>query len=75
MQGHNYARQQEVDNGLKNILRELATDLGIEPEEGDKALLALMALLFGETVVHKWHLSKPHYRPAYTFQNRHRGRN
>jgi hypothetical protein len=35
--------------------------------KGDKDLLALMGLVFGETVVHKWHLIKPQYRPAYTF--------
>ena len=67
MQGGTFLTQQEMDNGLKNLLRELATDLEIGPEEGDKDLLALMELLFGETVVHKWHLIKPEYRPAYTF--------
>ena len=64
---HPYRGQQELDRGLRNLLLELATDLGIAMEEEDKDLLALMELLFGETVVHKWHLIKPKYLPAYTF--------
>jgi hypothetical protein len=62
-----YRGQEESDRGLKNLLRELATDLGIGPEERDKDLLALLELLFGETVAHKWHLINPKYLPAYTF--------
>jgi hypothetical protein len=62
-----YRGQEELDRGVRNLLIELATDLGLGPEEGDKDLLALMELLFGETVVHKWHLIKPKYLPAYTF--------
>jgi hypothetical protein len=48
-----YSRQSEQNNGVKTILRLLAADLGME---GDKDLLALMELLFGELVVFKLHL-------------------
>ena len=43
-----YSQQSEQDNGVKTTLRVLAADLGME---GDKDLLALMELLFGELVV------------------------
>jgi hypothetical protein len=48
-----YSRQSEQDNGVKTVLRVLAADLGME---GDKDLLALMELLFGELVVFKLQL-------------------
>ena len=64
-----YQWYKQRNKGLKKVLRTIAIDLGLAPEDGDKDIVALMELLFGRAIVHEWQLDGLDEEDVYSLSN------